>query len=61
MDDKYMDVKIEYNPNKKSNVIASCSENQFTSHDLCEENHERELETTVKALLGYIEMLHKGF
>jgi hypothetical protein len=55
-----MYVKIKYNPTKKANVIASCSENQFTSHDLCDENHERQLESRAQALLASIEMLHKG-
>jgi hypothetical protein len=32
---------IIYHPNEKANVIADCLENQFTSHDLCDENHER--------------------
>jgi hypothetical protein len=32
-------------------VIADCLENQFTSHDLCDGNHEREVETTIQALL----------
>jgi hypothetical protein len=31
---------ITYHPNKKVNMIADCSENHFTSHDLCDENHE---------------------
>jgi hypothetical protein len=30
---------ITYQPNEKTNVIADCLENQFTSHDLCDENH----------------------
>jgi hypothetical protein len=33
-------VTYTYLPNKKANVIAGCLENQFTSHDLCDENHE---------------------
>jgi hypothetical protein len=28
-------------PLEKGNVTADCLENQFTPHDLCEENHER--------------------
>jgi hypothetical protein len=35
-------------------VIADCLENQFTSHILCDENHERQVETTVKALLAFV-------
>jgi hypothetical protein len=30
---------ITYYPDKKSNVTADYLENQFTSHDLCDENH----------------------
>jgi hypothetical protein len=35
----------------KANSIAECLENQFTSHDLCDENHERRVEARVQALL----------
>jgi hypothetical protein len=31
---------IIYHPNEKGKAIADCSENQFTSHALCDENHE---------------------
>jgi hypothetical protein len=31
---------ITYNLNEKANAIADCLENQFTSHDLCDKNHE---------------------
>jgi hypothetical protein len=31
---------IIYHLNEKANVIADCSENQFTSHDLCDETHD---------------------
>jgi hypothetical protein len=37
---------IMYHPNEKSSAIADCLENQFASHDLCDENHERRVETT---------------
>jgi predicted nucleotidyltransferase len=30
---------IAYHPNEKASMIANCLENQFTSHDLCDENH----------------------
>jgi hypothetical protein len=43
---------ITYHPNEKANMIADCLENQFTSHDLCDENHEREVGTTVQTLLA---------
>jgi hypothetical protein len=43
---------ITYQPEEKANVIADYLENQFTSHDLCDENHERQVETTVQVLLA---------
>jgi hypothetical protein len=43
-----------YHPNEKANAIAHCLENQFTSHDLCDENHERRVETRVQVLLASI-------
>jgi hypothetical protein len=43
---------ITYHPNKKANVIADCLENRFKSHDLCDENHERRVETRVQAPLA---------
>jgi hypothetical protein len=46
---------ITYHTNEKANVIAGCLENQFTSHDLCDENHEREVETIVQALLASVQ------
>jgi hypothetical protein len=36
-------------------VTADCLENQFTSHDLCDENHERRVETRVQALLASVD------
>jgi hypothetical protein len=33
-----------YHPNEKANVIEDCLKNQFTSHDLCDENHEQQVE-----------------
>jgi hypothetical protein len=44
-----------YHPNEKSNMIADCLENQFTSHDLCDENHERWVETRVQAQLASVD------
>jgi hypothetical protein len=41
---------ITYNPNEKANAIADCLENQFTPHDVCDENHERRMGTRIKAL-----------
>jgi hypothetical protein len=45
---------ITYQPNETANVIADCLENRFTSHDLCDENHARQVETTVKALFASV-------
>jgi hypothetical protein len=42
---------LKYHPEDKANAIADCLENQFTLHDLCEENHERRVEARVEALL----------
>jgi hypothetical protein len=42
---------LKYQPEEKANAIAGCLENQFTPHDLCDENHERRVETRVQALL----------
>jgi hypothetical protein len=47
-------LEMTYELNEKVNVIASYLENQFTSHDLCDENHARLVETTVKALLASV-------
>jgi hypothetical protein len=38
-------LEMTYHSNEKTNVIADCLENLFTSHDLCDEKHERQLET----------------
>jgi hypothetical protein len=42
---------IKY-PVDKANAIADCLENQFTAHNVCEENHE---ETRVQALLEAVD------
>jgi hypothetical protein len=42
---------LNYHPVDKADAIADCLENQFTPHDLCEENHERQVEARVQALL----------
>jgi hypothetical protein len=43
---------ITHHPNETSNAIADCLGNQFTSHDLCDENHERRVETVVHVLFA---------
>jgi hypothetical protein len=42
---------IKYQPEDKAKAIADCLENQFTSHNVCDENHERRVEAGVQALL----------
>jgi hypothetical protein len=37
-------------PSEKTSVIADYLQNQFTPHDLCEENHERPVEALVQGL-----------
>jgi hypothetical protein len=58
MDQRYqllfMDLLEKPHPNKKANVIAVCLENLFTSHDLCDENYKRQVETRVQALLASV-------
>jgi hypothetical protein len=51
---------ITYHPNEKANVNADCLENQFTSHDLCDEYHERQVETRVQALLVSVDDTPSG-
>jgi hypothetical protein len=46
---------ITYCLNKKSNVIA-----EFTSHDLCDKNHERQTETRVQAVLVSVDKTPLG-
>jgi hypothetical protein len=46
---------ITNHPNEKANVIADCLENQFTSHGPCDENHERQVETIIQALLASVD------
>jgi hypothetical protein len=46
---------ITYYPNEKANVIADSLEIRFTSHYLLDENREREVRTTVQALLASLD------
>jgi hypothetical protein len=48
-------IGITCHRNQKANVTADGLENQFTSHDLCDENHERRVETWVNALLASVD------
>jgi hypothetical protein len=36
---------LVFHLSKKDNAIAECLENQFTHHDMCDENHEQRVET----------------
>jgi hypothetical protein len=40
---------------EKGKAIARYLGNQFTSHDLCDENRERRVETRVQALLASVD------
>jgi hypothetical protein len=40
---------------QKANAIADCLENQFTLHDLCDENHKRQVEDRVQNLLEAVD------
>jgi hypothetical protein len=53
--DLHAPLRITYHPNEEDGVIEDCLQNQFISHDLCDENHEREVETTVQALLASVD------
>jgi hypothetical protein len=46
---------LKFQPSEKANAIADCLENQFTHHDLCDENHERRVEARVQALLKAVD------
>jgi hypothetical protein len=46
---------LTYHPADKTNAIADCLEDQFTPHDLCEENHERQVEARVHTLLEAVD------
>jgi hypothetical protein len=41
---------LKFLPLEEANAIANCLENQFTPHDLCDENHEWQVEARVQAL-----------
>jgi hypothetical protein len=46
---------LNYNPVDKANATADYLENQFTSHNLCEENHEWQVEARVQALFEAVD------
>jgi hypothetical protein len=45
---------LTYHTNEKANTIADCLENQFTSHYLCDENHEGRMKTRAQALIASV-------
>jgi hypothetical protein len=51
---------MTYNQKKKANVIVDCLENQFTSHNLCSENHEQRVETRVQTVLASVDDTQLG-
>jgi hypothetical protein len=51
----YGPLGIIFHPKEKANVIADCVENRFTSHDLCDESHERQVETRFQTLLASVD------
>jgi hypothetical protein len=46
---------LTFHPLEKANAVADCLENQFTLHDLRDENHKRQVEARVRTLLKTIE------
>jgi hypothetical protein len=42
---------LKYQPLAKVTTTADFLENQFTLHDVCDENHKQKVEARVKALL----------
>jgi hypothetical protein len=48
-------IGITYHSNEKANMTVNFLKNQFTSHDLCDENHERRVEARLQALLASVD------
>jgi hypothetical protein len=46
---------ITYRPNEKANATPDCLENPFTSHEPCDEKHERQVQTKVQNLLASVD------
>jgi hypothetical protein len=46
---------LKFHPSEKANATADCLENQFTHHNLCDENHERRVEARVQTLLEAVD------
>jgi hypothetical protein len=45
-------------PNENATVIVNCLENLFTSHNVCDTDHERRVEARVQALLTIVDEKH---
>jgi hypothetical protein len=45
---------LKFLPLEKANAIADCLKNQYTPHDLYDENHEWRVEARVQALLAAV-------
>jgi hypothetical protein len=41
---------LKFHPSEKANAIADCLEIQFTAHDLCDENYERQVEALLDSV-----------
>jgi hypothetical protein len=48
---------LTFHPIEKANANADCLENQFIPHDLCDENHKRQVEARVQTLLEAVETI----
>jgi hypothetical protein len=46
---------LTFHPLEEANAIADCLENQFTPHDLCDENYKRQVEARVQTLLEAVD------
>jgi hypothetical protein len=46
---------ITYHPNEKAKMISDSLENRFTSHYLCDENHERQEKIRVQAVFAFVD------
>jgi hypothetical protein len=55
MDLGHSPLGIKFNPLEKANTIADCLEKQLTTHDMCEENYEWQVEARVQALLKAVD------
>jgi hypothetical protein len=51
---------IIYHPNEKANAIEDCLEKKSISHDLCDEDRERRVETRVQTLLASVDDIPLG-